>query len=92
MDFFIDNLITLWSELVSLLLDMRMVKVELELVNHNILVDTSHVHVGPGKAVMVMLEELDECRAKVKYESSANMNLVIWKVWIDRDIIQFVYA
>ena len=69
-----------------------MVGIELELVNHKIWANTSHVFVGLGKAVIVLLEELDECKAKVESELSANLNLMIWKVWMDGDIIQLIYA
>ena len=47
---------------------------------------------GPGEAIMVLLKELDESKAKVEPELGANLNFVIWKIWMNGDIIQLVYA
>ena len=41
---------------------------------------------------MVLLNELDECIVEVEFESSANLNLVIWNVWMDEDIVQLIHA
>ena len=38
-----------------------MVKVDLESVHCYVWVDSFHILVGPSKAIMVLLEELDEC-------------------------------
>ena len=64
MAFFIDNVVTLWSEvlwseLASLLLDRGMIGIDLEPVYCYVWVDSSHVLVGPSKAIVVLLEELD---------------------------------
>ena len=61
----------------SLLLDRRMVGIDLELVNHNIWADASHVLVGPDEAVMMLLKELVESKAEVELELGANLNFVI---------------
>ena len=66
MDFFIDYLVTFWSKLASLLLDKRMVGIDLELMNHNIWADASHVLMG-----------LDKHKAKVEPELGTNLNFLI---------------
>ena len=62
------------------LLDGLMVRVYMELMNHHFWVDPSHISMCPSEAVMMLLEELDECRAKVGFESSTNLNFMIWQV------------
>ena len=50
------------NELASHLFDWRMVRVDLESVHYYVWVDSSHVLVEPSKAIVVLLEELDECK------------------------------
>ena len=69
-----------------------MVRVDLELVYYYIWVDSGHVLVGPSKAVVMLLEKLNECKAEVGSKTCANLDLVIQKVWVDADIIQLIYA
>ena len=47
---------------------------------------------GPGEAVMVLLKELDERKVEVDLELGANLNFVIWKIQMNGDIIQLIYA
>ena len=51
-----------------------------------------HVLVGPSKAVVMLLEKLNECKAKVGPEMRTNLDLVIQKVGVDTNIIQLIYA
>ena len=53
--------VALGSKLASLLLNWRMVGVDLEFVHCYLWVDSNHVLVGPSKAIVVLLEEIDEC-------------------------------
>ena len=41
-----------------------MVGVDMESVHCYLWIDSSHVLVGPSKAIVVLLEELDECEAE----------------------------
>ena len=41
---------------------------------------------------MVLLEELDECKAEFGAEARSNLDLVVWVVGMDADIIKFIYA
>ena len=63
MDFFINNFVVLESKLASLLLDRGMVGVNLEPMYRYFRVDSGHVLVRPSKAIVVLLEKLDECKA-----------------------------
>ena len=54
-----------------------MVRVNLELVYYYIMADSGHVFVGPSKAVMMLLEKLNEWKAEVRPEVHANLDLVI---------------
>ena len=63
MDFLINDFVALWSELASLLLDRGMVRVNLELVYRYFRVDSDHIFVRTSEAIVVLLEELDECKA-----------------------------
>ncbi len=65
MDFFVDYHVTFWSELASIMLDRRVIRIDLELMSHNIWADVSRVLVKSGEAVMMLLKELDESKAKV---------------------------
>ena len=57
-----------------------MVGINPELVDHNIWADTSHVLVGAGKAIMVLLKELDKHKVEVEADLGANLNCMIWKI------------
>ena len=65
MDLLINDFFVLGSELALLLLDWKMVGVDLESVHCYLWVDSSHVLVGPSKAIVVLLEELDECEPEL---------------------------
>ena len=82
----------LGSELASLLFDWGMVGVDLEPVYRYFRVDSDHVLVRPSEAIIVLLEELDECKAKFGAEACSNLDLVVWVVGIDADNIEFVYT
>ena len=76
----------------SLLLDQGRVRVDLEPVYHYFRVDSSHVFVRPSEAIMVLLEELDECKAEFGAKVRSNLDIVVRVVGIDADTIEFVYA
>ena len=57
-----------------------MVRINLELVNHHIWVDTSHVLVGLGKVVMMLLKEPNESKVKFEPGLGVNLNFVVWKI------------
>ena len=87
MNFFFYYLVTIWSDLTSFLLNRRVVRIDLELVNHNIWADASHVLVRQSEVVVMLLKELDESKAEVEPELGANLNFVIWKIRMNADII-----
>ena len=60
--------------------------------NHNIWVDAIHVLARPGKAVMMLIKELDKSKAEVEPELGTNLGFVVWKIWMNRDIVQLIYA
>ena len=60
----------------SLLLDWRMVGVDLESVYCYLWVDSSHVLVGLSEAIVVLLEDLDECEVEFRAEVAS-----IWTLW-----------
>ena len=82
----------LWSELASLLFDQGMVRVYLEPMHRYFRVDSSHVFVRPSEAIVVLLEELDECKVEFRAKVCSNLNFVVWVVGVDVDIIEFIYA
>ena len=82
----------LGSELVSLLLDWRMVGVDLESVHCYVWVDSCHVLVGPSKLIVVLLEELYECELELCAEVCSNLDFVVQKMGVDTDVVEFVYA
>ena len=92
MDFFINDFVALGSELESLLLDWRMVGVDLESMHCYLWVDSSHVLVGQSKAIVVLLEELDECEAEFEAEACSNLDLVVRVIGMNVDIVEFIYA
>ena len=55
----------LGREVASLLFDWRMVGVDLESMHCYVWVDSCHVLVGPSKAIVVLLEELDKCKLEL---------------------------
>ena len=61
----INNFVALGSELASLLFDWRMIGVDLEFVYCYVWVNSSHVLMGQSKAIVVLLEELDECEVEL---------------------------
>ena len=69
-----------------------MVRVNLESMHRYPWVDSSHVPVGPSKAIVVLLEELDECEAKFRAEVHSNLDLGVWVIGMNPDIIEFIYA
>ena len=90
MYFFVDDLIVLWSELASLLFDWRMVGVDLESVYCYVWVNSSHVLVGPSKAIVVLLEELDEYKAEFRARARSNLDLVVRVIGMIVDIVKFI--
>ena len=69
-----------------------MVGVDLESVHRYVWVDSCHVLVGPRKAIVVLLEELDECKPKLCAEACSNLDFVVWIVGMDADVVKFIYA
>ena len=69
-----------------------MVWVNLEPMYCYVRVDSSHIFVRPSEAIMVLLEELDECKAQLEAEACSDLDFVIWKVWMDANIIKFIYT
>ena len=69
-----------------------MVGVDLEPVYCYFRVDSSHVFVRPSEVIMVLLEELDECKVESRAEACSNLDLVVWVVGMDAEIIEFIYA
>lgn len=65
------------SELASLLFDWKMVGVNLESVHCYIWVDSCYILVGPSKAIVVLLEELDECKLELCAEACSNLDFVV---------------
>ena len=82
----------LGSELASLLFDWRMVGVDLESVHCYVRVDSFHVLVGPSKAIVVPLEELDECESELGAEACPNLEFVVRIVGMDTNVVEFIYA
>ena len=66
--------------------------VDLESVYYYVWVNSCHVLVGPSKAIVVLLEELDECKAEFRAEVCSNLDFMVQIVGMDADIIEFVYA
>ena len=69
-----------------------MVGVDLESVHCYVRINSCHVLVGPSKAIVVLLEELDECKAEFGVEVRSNLDLVVRVIGMNADIIEFVYA
>ena len=69
-----------------------MVGVDLELVYGYFRINSGHVFVRPSEAIMVLLEELNECTVEFRAEACSNLDLVVWVVGMDADIIEFIYA
>ena len=75
-----------------LLLDWWMVGVDLESVYYYVWVDSSHILVGPIKAIVVLLEELDECEAEFGAEVHPYLDFVVRVIKMNTYIIEFIYA
>ena len=69
-----------------------MVGADLESMHCYVGVDSCHVLMGPSKAIMVLLEELDECKSELGAEACSDLDFVFWIVGIDADVVEFVYA
>ena len=67
-----------------------MVGVNLESVYCYVWIDSNHVFVRPSKAVIALLEELDEYEVEFRAESCTNLNLVVWEVRVYTNIIELV--
>ena len=76
----------------ALLFEWRIVRVDLEFVYYYIRTDFGYVFVRPIKAVVMLFEELDECKADFGAEECSNLDLVIRKVGMNADIIKLIYA
>ena len=76
----------------SLLFDWRMVGVDLEFVHCYVWVDSCHVLMGPSKAIVVLLEELDECESELCAEACPNLDFVVRIMGVDIDVVEFIYA
>ena len=47
---------------------------------------------GPSKVIVVLLEELDECKAEFRAKACSNLDLVVWVIGMDANIVELVYA
>ena len=77
----------IWSELESLLLDRKVIGINLQFMNHNIWDNASQVLVKPSEVVMMLLKELDESKVEVEPELGANLDFMIKKIRMNADII-----
>ena len=75
-----------------LLFDRGMIWVDLEHVYCYFRVDSGHVLVGPSEAIVVLLEELDECKAEFGAEACYNLDLVVQVIGMNADIVEFTYS
>ena len=64
----------------------------MELVYCYFRVNSGHVFVRPSEAIVVLLEEFNECKAKFRAEACSNLDFVVWVVFMDTYIIEFFYA
>ena len=55
-------------------------------------VNSCHVLVGPSKAIVVLLEELDEYELELCAEACPNFEFVVRIVGMYADIVKFFYA
>ena len=55
-------------------------------------IDSSHVFVKPSKAIVMLYEELDECKVEFRAEACSNLDIVIWIIRMDVHIIKLVYT
>ena len=78
------------GKLASLLLDRRMVGVDLESVHYYVWIDSCHVLVRPGKAIVVLSEECDECEPELYAETCADLDLVVQIVRMDANVVKFI--
>ena len=69
-----------------------MVGVDLESVHRYVWIDSCHVLVGPSKAIVVLRQELDECKPELCAESCPDLDFVVWIVRMDADVVKFIYA
>ena len=69
-----------------------MVEVDLESVHCYIWIDSYHVLVGPSKAIVVLLEELNERKSELCDEACPNLDFVVRIIGMDADIVKFIYA
>ena len=74
----------------SLLLDRRMVGVNLESVHCYVWIDSCHVLVRPSKAIVVLSEECDECEPELCAETCPDLDLVVRIVRMDADVVKFI--
>ena len=44
----------------------------------------------PSKAIVVLLEELDECEVEFGAEVCSNLDLVVWIIGMDADVVEFI--
>ena len=92
MDLLINDFVALGSELASLLFDKRMVGIDLESMHHYVWVDSCHVLMGPSEAIVVLLEEFDECEPELGAKACSNLDFVVWIVRMDAYVVKFIYA
>ena len=69
-----------------------MVVVDLEPMYCYFRVNSIHVFVRPSEEIVVLLNELDECKVKFGAEACSNLDLVFRVVGMDVDIDKFIYA
>ena len=75
-----------------LLFDQGMVGVNLEPVYRYFRVNSCYVFVGPNEAIVVLLEELDECKAEFRADVCSDLNFVVWVVGVDAEIVKLIYT
>jgi len=47
--------------------------------------------VGPSKAIVVLLEELDECEPELCAKACPNFDFVVLIMGVDTDFVEFIY-
>ena len=65
-----------------------MVGVDLESVHCYVWIDSCHVLVGPSKAIVMLLEELDECELELCAEACSNLDFVVRIIVLDTDVVE----
>ncbi|XP_056697840.1 uncharacterized protein [Spinacia oleracea] len=88
LNFVIDDLVALRSELSSLLLDGLMIGVDTELVSDDVWAHAGHIFMGPCETICVGFEKSDKFRPDVVRNIASNKNNLVWLCGIQDDLIE----